>query len=148
MLLVPPVQAVDEAAAAFDAVALGRRTVRAFHPTPVPKEVLENILSIAARAPSTFNTQPWRVHVLYGHARQSLVKAILDAHAANTEPACHALADPAAGCLRRSPSREFVVTITGRSRSTREYGRAWSPNGAQLGFFEAPVGLMFRSSTA
>ena len=140
--------AVDDAAAAFDAVALGRRTVRAFHPTPVPKEVLENILSIAARAPSTFNTQPWRVHVLYGHARQSLVKAILDAHAANTEPAFTPFpTPPPADCAARQAEfgRHYYGSLAIDPGDTAARGRQTARN---YGFFEAPVGLMFSIDAA
>lgn len=46
----------------------GRRAIRAFQPTPVPRAVLEAILTAAARAPSGSNIQPWRVIVLTGAA--------------------------------------------------------------------------------
>lgn len=37
-----------------------RRSIRAFEPGPIPREVLEEILHVARRAPSAFNLQPWR----------------------------------------------------------------------------------------
>jgi nitroreductase len=37
-------------------------------------------------APSNFNSQPWRVHVLTGKAKRALGDAILRAHTANTLP--------------------------------------------------------------
>jgi len=43
-----------------------RRAVRAFSPEPVPKDVLERVLTAAARAPSSANLQPWRVYVVAG----------------------------------------------------------------------------------
>ena len=45
-----------------------RRSTRAFLPTPVPTAVLREVLTIAARAPSGGNLQPWCVHVLSGEA--------------------------------------------------------------------------------
>lgn len=61
-----------------DAIA-GRRSVRAFLPDPVSKETVEHILSVASRAPSGTNTQPWQAHVLFGEARQRLTDAVIDA---------------------------------------------------------------------
>ncbi|MFJ2395237.1 MULTISPECIES: nitroreductase [unclassified Streptomyces] len=43
-----------------------RRAVRAFSDEPVPMEILERVLSAAARAPSSGNLQPWHVYVVTG----------------------------------------------------------------------------------
>jgi nitroreductase len=58
--------------AAVEAAITSRHSMRAFLPTPVPREAVEAILRLAARAPSGTNTQPWQVHVLTGAARQRL----------------------------------------------------------------------------
>jgi nitroreductase len=44
--------------------ALTRRSIRKFKPQPVPREHLEEILSLALKAPSSSNLQPWRVVVV------------------------------------------------------------------------------------
>jgi nitroreductase len=54
-----------------------RKSIRAFLPTPVPREMIERILAAAARAPSGTNIQPWRVRVLTAEARQRLVDVVL-----------------------------------------------------------------------
>lgn len=41
-----------------------RRAVRAFSEGPVPREVLERVLTAAGRAPSSGNLQPWHVYVV------------------------------------------------------------------------------------
>lgn len=46
----------------------GRRSIRAFLPTPVERDTIERILQAAARAPSGSNIQPWQVVVLTGEA--------------------------------------------------------------------------------
>jgi nitroreductase len=56
----------------FAAVATARHCKRAFLDRPVPREVLERILTVAAHAPSTRNIQPWRVAVVTGAAREAL----------------------------------------------------------------------------
>ena len=56
-----------------------RRSVRAFLPTPVPRATVDELLALAARAPSGSNIQPWKVRVVAGEARARLSRAILDA---------------------------------------------------------------------
>ncbi len=51
-------------AAIVDEAIASRRSIRAFLPTPVPREDIEAILATAARAPSGTNIQPWKVTVL------------------------------------------------------------------------------------
>jgi nitroreductase len=50
----------------FDDVILGRRSIRGYKQTPVPKALLKEIIEIAMRAPSSMNTQPWNFYVLSG----------------------------------------------------------------------------------
>jgi nitroreductase len=68
----------------------GRSSVRGYLDRPVPRQLVERILSAAARAPSGNNSQPWRVHVLTGSARARLGDVILATRQAN-----HDQADPA-----------------------------------------------------
>ncbi|WP_089229395.1 nitroreductase [Actinacidiphila glaucinigra] len=51
-----------------------RRAVRAFSDEPVPKEVLDRVLTAAARAPSSGNLQPWHVYVVTGEPLVELKK--------------------------------------------------------------------------
>jgi nitroreductase len=50
----------------FDDVIMGRRSIRGYKPDPVPKELIEEILALAMRAPSSMNTQPWNFTVVTG----------------------------------------------------------------------------------
>ena len=50
----------------FDDVLLGRRSVRGYKPDPVPKALIEEILTLAMRSPSSMNTQPWTFTVISG----------------------------------------------------------------------------------
>ncbi|MEU4409796.1 nitroreductase [Streptosporangium sp. NPDC023963] len=51
-----------------------RRAVRAFTDRQVPREVLERVLSAAARSPSGSNLQPWHAYVLTGGPLAELKK--------------------------------------------------------------------------
>lgn len=50
----------------YEDVVAGRRSIRAFKQQPVAREVLEEVIALATRAPSSMNTQPWHLHVLTG----------------------------------------------------------------------------------
>jgi nitroreductase len=43
-----------------------RRSIRGFKKEPVSRALLEEIVALANRAPSSMNTQPWHLHVLTG----------------------------------------------------------------------------------
>ena len=50
----------------YDQVVLGRRSIRGYLDKPVPRALIEEVLALAMRAPSSMNTQPWHFHVLTG----------------------------------------------------------------------------------
>ena len=130
-------------AATVDKVIRSRRTTRAFRPDDVPKALIIELLEAARAAPSTFNTQPWSVHVLAGDAKSALSEALVSAHTANTHPPYAAMPNPTpANCVARQDDfgrRYYGVLgidradLVARSRQTaRNYV-----------FFDAPIGLIF-----
>lgn len=132
-----------EVTAVVDAVIRSRKTVRAFLPDQVPRSQLVEVLDLARTAPSTFNTQPWRVHVLVGRAKQRLSDAILQAHTANAHPPHSALPNPAPpDCVARQADfgQRYYTTLgvdrTDMAARSRQTGRNFV-------FFDAPVGLIF-----
>ncbi len=50
----------------YDEVMLGRRSIRGYKPDPVPQKLIEEILTLAMRAPTSMNTQPWNFYVITG----------------------------------------------------------------------------------
>ncbi len=50
----------------YDDVVMGRRSIRGYKPDPVPRELIEEVLTLAMRAPSSMNTQPWNFYVITG----------------------------------------------------------------------------------
>ncbi|HSV54276.1 MAG TPA: nitroreductase family protein [Burkholderiaceae bacterium] len=53
-----------------------RKSVRAFLGQEVPRPLLEEVLTLAARAPSGGNLQPWRLRVLSGEAMVAFKSAM------------------------------------------------------------------------
>lgn len=125
--------------------AINRRSTRAYLDKPVDRAEIEEILTLAAHAPSNGNTQPWRVHVLTGGSKAALSKAVF-ARAAESpmgdEPDVsiypRSLADP--WRQRRFDCGERLYETLGISREDK---RARIMQGAKnLTFFDAPVGII------
>ena len=66
--------------ASVDAAIENRYSVRAFRPDAVSRDLLTDILRVASRAPSGTNAQPWKVYVLQGAQRDTLVQQVSAAH--------------------------------------------------------------------
>ena len=140
-----------ETTAAVDAAITSRRSLRAFLPTPVPHQTIEEILAVAARAPSGVNTQPWKVTVLTGAAKAGLSKKILAAHDAN---AAAGSTGADVGEYEYYPT-EWVSPYLERRRKVgwdlygllgiakTDKARMHAQHGRNYGFFDAPVGLIF-----
>ena len=137
--------------AAVDAAITSRRSVRAFLPTPVPRQTIEDILAVAARAPSGVNTQPWKVTVLTGQAKESLSQKIIAAHDAN---AAAGSTGADVGEYDYYPTEWAPPYIERRRKIGWDlYGllgiakgdkpRMHAQHGRNYSFFGAPVGLIF-----
>ena len=117
--------------AAVDAVIRSRKTVRAFRPEQVPRSQLVEVLEMARTAPSTFNTQPRRVYVLVGRAKQKLSEAILK-HTLRTPTPALSLTEPRAAGLRRATSRLRPTLLHYAGRRPNGYGSAFASDRTQF----------------
>lgn len=131
-----------------DEAILSRRSIRAFTNQEVPEKTIQEILEIAARAPSGTNTQPWHVYVLRGRTKTLLSEKILAAYDDPDEAARH------------KPEYQYYPTKWVSPYIERRRKVGWGLYGL-LGikkgdkakmhaqhrrnykFFDAPVGLMF-----
>jgi nitroreductase len=52
-----------------------RRSVRAYRPEPVPRELVIKVLEAARLAPSAANRQPWHLYVVTDAARREALRA-------------------------------------------------------------------------
>ena len=137
--------------AAVDAAIASRRSVRAFLPTPVPRQTIEDILAVSSRAPSGVNTQPWKVTVLTGDAKDALSKKILAAHDANAAAGSTGAdvgeydyyptewAPPYIDRRRKIGWDLYGLLGIGKGDKPRMHAQ----HGRNYSFFDAPVGLIF-----
>mgnify|MGYP001073673107 CR=1 FL=1 len=63
-----------------------RKSIRGYKPTPVPKEILTQILEIAFHAPSAMNIQPWKFTILGDKMLNELKEALQERFLAGVEP--------------------------------------------------------------
>jgi len=125
-----------------------RHSIRAFLPKPVPRELLERVLAVAARAPSGTNTQPWKVYVLTGAAKEALSQRVRDIYDDPEERELHTEEYAYYPIEWKSPfidRRRKVgwdlygllgIAKTDKTRMHLQHSRNYD-------FFGAPVGLMF-----
>ena len=57
-----------------------RRSCRAFKSDPVPRDLIEEILGLAIRAPSAINLQPWEFTVVVGEEKERLSRTFIKAY--------------------------------------------------------------------
>jgi nitroreductase len=58
----------------FETLVKQRRSIRGYKPDAVSKEIIDEIIEIAKRAPSSMNTQPWHFHVITGDPLEQIRK--------------------------------------------------------------------------
>ena len=148
----PQVSAVVHDPASVDAAISSRFSTRAYLNKPVDRAVLQEVLEIAARAPSGTNTQPWKVYVLQGAKRDELVAktcAAHDAMAANPALATEYAEEydyyPAKWVSpfidRRRECGFGLYSVLGIGKGEKD--RMHAQHQQNFRFFDAPVGLMF-----
>ena len=123
----------------------GRQSIRAFLSKPVPRALIEQILTIASRAPSGTNAQPWRVWVLEGGAKEQLSRDLYERFMRD-EPAhydyFYYLREWREPYLaRRRKTGWGLYGLLGIAKGDRAASKA--QHARNFLFFDAPVGLFF-----
>lgn len=132
----------------IDAAITSRRSIRAFLSTAVSRVDIEEILSVAARAPSGTNTQPWKVYVLTGAIKENLSNTLMKLHENPDADKLHEEEyryypqkwQPPYIDRRRKVGWDLYsllnITRDDKAGMHRQHGRNYQ-------FFGAPVGLIF-----
>ncbi len=141
----PHSEAEPGVARLIDSAITSRRSIRGFLPDPVSVTTIREILAVASRAPSMTNTQPWRVYVVTGAARDRLSAEICASHGRGEEPEAEYAYYPREW---RSPyidrRRQIGWALYGllgiakgdREATARQHRRNYE-------FFGAPAGMIF-----
>ena len=131
-----------------DAAITSRQSIRAFLAEPIARGTIEQILSVASRAPSGTNIQPWKVYVLTGEALARLCSAILAAYEDPQQANGHTpeysyypnrWSEPYLTRRRKLGWGLYQLLGIGREEKQRMHAQ----HGRNFAFFDAPVGLIF-----
>ena len=119
-----------------------RKSIRAFKPDPVSKEILKEILDVALRAPSWANTQPWEFAIVTGQKLEKIKQAFVEKGTAAEEDSPDIPRPrefPQIYDTRRRVVGRKVLELKGIQREDREKRGRWLLQGLRL--FEAPCAI-------
>jgi nitroreductase len=120
-----------------------RRSIRGFKDEPVSKILLEDIIALANRAPSSMNTQPWHLHVLTGKPLEAVRKGNTDRMLAGMTPVREIEDYAAYEGEHRKRQIEIAVQLfeaMGIRREDAERRQDWVMRGFRQ--FNAPVSIV------
>jgi len=125
-----------------------RRSIRAYLPTPVPREEIEAILDVARFCATGVNMQPWHVHVITGAAKAQVSRAIAEL---DNDPSLSGDLEDAYEYYPREWTSPYVdrrrkvgwdlYGLLGIAKGDKQ--RMHAQHGRNYRFFDAPVGLLF-----
>jgi nitroreductase len=123
-----------------------RKSIRAFKPDPVSKDVLMEILGIATRAPSSVNSQPWEFFVAQGEALKALKRASLEEYRLGKPPVPELGMGPLKGVAptlegvfkeRQVALAKQIFKLVGIQKGDKTGIEKW--NESMVQFYEAPT---------
>jgi nitroreductase len=136
---------INAAAKTVEQAITSRRSMRRFLSDPVPKDMVEKLLSIASRAPSGTNIQPWKVYAVAGETLSALSAAILEAYDGDDsyerEYNYYPLEFSDVQLARRRKVGWDLYGLLGIEKGNKD--KMHAQHGRNFIFFDAPVGLMF-----
>lgn len=124
----------------LSAAILHRRSIRGFQKTPVPQEIVVEVLRLASHAVSTNNIQPWGFAVVSGDVLSELKEAnLLDL--AENRPPDHPDIPLAGEYLDRAKNvGKAIYEAMGIAREDHDRRIWWLRRG--YAFFDAPVAIL------
>ncbi len=122
-----------------------RKSIRGYKSDPVPRNIIEEILEIASRAPSSMNIQPWEFTVIAGEALDKLRKANIEKLSAGETPGMDVQRGGYQGVYRE---RQVALGIQlfqlmDIAREDKEKRMEWTMKGFRL--FDAPAAIIISS---
>tara|TARA_R110002126_G_scaffold152796_2_gene299929 strand:+ start:165 stop:839 length:675 start_codon:yes stop_codon:yes gene_type:complete len=120
-----------------------RRSIRGFKPDPVPRDLLEEIVALANRAPSSMNTQPWHFHVLTGAPLEAVRAGNSERMLSGVPPQREIVDHGAYQGVHRDRQVEIAIQLfeaMGIERDNKEKRQDWVMRGFRQ--FDAPVSVV------
>ena len=119
-----------------------RKSIRGYKADPVPRQILNDILQTAIRAPSGMNTQPWKFTVVTGEVLEELRRANIEKFEAGEAPHPDVPIDSFTDIYRKRQVEVGVqlFQLMGIAREDKEKRDQWTRKGFRC--FDAPAVIM------
>lgn len=127
----------------FETLVKDRRSIRGYKPDPVPKAVIEEIISIAKYAPSSMNTQPWHFHVITGEPLERIREGNTERMMAGAAPDREIQTHGAYEGVHRERQKEIALDLfnaMGIEWGDKKRRMDWTMRGFRQ--FDAPVSIV------
>ena len=124
----------------YDEVVMGRRSIRGYLDKPVPRAVIEEVLTLAMRSPTSMNTQPWHFHVITGEPLDRIRKGNVERNVAGVPDSREFRMGPPYAGVHRDRQVEIAVQLfqaMGIERGDKDKRMDWVLRGFRQ--FDAPV---------
>ena len=127
----------------FETLVQTRKSVRGFTKEPVARTVIEDIIAVAKRAPSSMNTQPWHIHVLTGEPLEELRRRNMEEMTAGAKPKRDIISHGEYQGVHRGRQVDIakkLFAVMGIARDDKPMRQDWVLRGFRQ--FDAPVSLV------
>ena len=117
-----------------------RRSIRAFKPAPISREVIEEILKLTIHAPSAINIQPWEFFVVIGEEKERLSRKLTKAYKEKQISCSPGAVKP----LPLTYSQRGVATLESMKPHLEQIGVTFEQfiNEGSCNFYGAPVAII------
>ena len=116
-----------------------RKSIRGYKVDPIPKQILNDILQAAIRAPSAVNTQPWKFTVVAGKVLEKLKRANIERFELGETPLPDVPLESYTDIYRKRQVDLAIqlFQLLGIAREDKEKRNDWLKKGIR--FFDAPA---------
>lgn len=124
----------------FEKVVRGRRSIRGYKQKPVPQKLIEEVIDLATRTPSSMNSQPWHFYVVTGAPLERIRSSNTELTLAGVEPSREIRSHPPYEGEHRRRQIDIAIQLfqaMGIERNDSESRQDWVLRGFRQ--FDAPL---------
>lgn len=134
---------MESARAPFADTVRSRRSIRGYRPDPIPRSLLDEIVDVAKRCPSSMNSQPWHLHVVTGEPLERIREGNTDKMMAGAPPDREIVSHGGYRGVHRERQKRVAAQLfdaAGIGWDDKEERRDWAMRGFRQ--FDAPVSVI------
>ena len=118
----------------------GRRSIRAFKPDPISREIIENILNLVIKAPSAINIQPWEFIVVMDEEKDRLSRKLIKSYKEKQISCSPGNVKPLADTFSKRGLASVELMTPSLAKMGQEFNRFI--NEGSCNFYGAPVAIV------